>query len=79
MEGSLLSRVCGTALIRVIQSTAANGWDAECFRMRLVRGVSGDGQRSDISHVVLAWEGTAGDRAAARLCLCGQVANPDYR
>lgn len=78
METEVLSRVCSRQLIDRFNGLALIGGDIECVRMRFVRGVGRDGQRSYVSHVVLAWERADGIRVAARRCVCGQVANPDH-
>jgi hypothetical protein len=77
MEGQVLSRMCERRLVDVIQQASLNGWDVTCFRLRFVWSGRDGQQRPDVSHVVLAWEGTAGDRATTRRCLCGLVENPD--
>jgi len=69
--------MCERKLVQVIQQAALHGWNVECFRLRFVRtGRFGD-VGSDLSHVVLAIEGTAGDRTSAMRCLCGLVEDPD--
>ena len=78
METALLSRVCGRKLIEAVGSAARNGWDVRCFRLRFVWNQRSGRLGPNLCHVVLAWEGTSGDRATARRCLCGAVENPAY-
>lgn len=78
METEVLSRVCTRELGNRLAGLALIGGDAGSVRLRFVRHVNGRGQRSYVSHVVLAWEGADGVRASAGRCLCGQVANPYY-
>lgn len=78
METEVLSRVCSRKLVDRLASLALVGGELRCLRMRFVRERLVSGQRSYVSHVVLAWEGTNGVRASARQCVCGQVASPYY-
>jgi hypothetical protein len=78
MESTLLSRVCSKRITRALADLAKYGGEPECVRLHFVREGLIGGQRSDVSHVVLTWEGTSGIRAAARFCMCGQIEDPYY-
>lgn len=78
VETPLLSRVCARKLTVALDSLARIGGDAGSVRLHFVRGERERGLGPYLSHVVLAWEGADGVRAAAGLCMCGQVANPNY-